>query len=276
VTAQPTGCVDPASIADADLVANAAAVAGLCVNEQRFEENGVAWHLVTVRNTARSGPLWVVPHDDEDAAFAAAVYAVAAHGGTIVAVEAGEERFVGGAIDPNRTFRPDGAAPTACPAAPAGFPRYARAVLAPWNESFPVIGMHSNADGFSGGAGEGTISIRRADARSQPFAASGAGQPAGGRLADEDTLVMIASMAPPEDNPPGMAEIEWFNARGVNVHYNRVAADIVECTLADYLTLDGIGPYLGIEVEDGDVDTAKTLADLLMEFIDTDAYVGML
>jgi hypothetical protein len=62
----------------------------------------------------------------------------------------------------------------------------------------------------------------------------------------------------------------------VNVLYNRVAADIVECTLADYLTLDGIGAYLGIEVEDGDVDTARALADLLMEFIDSGAYAGML
>ncbi|MCC6982621.1 MAG: hypothetical protein IT535_05075 [Bauldia sp.] len=272
MTAQPMACVAPASIADADIAANAAALAApnLCLSEQRFEENGVNWHLVTIRNTTRSGPLWVVPHDDEDAAFAASLHAVTAHGGAIVAVEAGEDRFVG-AVDPNRTFRPAGAAPAACPSAPGGFPRYARAVLAPWNRSFPVIGMHSNADGFGEGRGAGTISIRRADARSQPFAANGSG-----RLGDEDTLVMIASMAPPEDNPPGMAEIGWFNARGVNVLYNRVAAEIVECTLADYLTLDGIGPYLGIEVEDGDTATARLLADLLMEFIDSSAYAGML
>jgi hypothetical protein len=83
-------------------------------------------------------------------------------------------------------------------------------------------------------------------------------------------------MAPPEDNPPGMAEVEWLNTRDVSVLYRRVAADLVECTLADYLTLDGIGAYLGIEVEDGDSETAKALADLLMEFIDSSVYAGML
>lgn len=272
MTASPTGCVAPASVADADLSANRAALAdaALCVNEQRFEENGVAWHLVTIRNTARSGPLWVVPHDDEDAAFAASLYALERYGGTLVAVEADEEREVGG-IDPNRTFRPSRAGSASCPAAPAGFPRYARAVLAGWNRSFPVIGMHSNANGFGEGRGAGTISIRRADAGSQPFAARGTG-----RLADEDTLVMIASAAAAEDNPRGLAEIAWFNARGVNVLYNRVGAGIVECTLADYVTLDRIGAYLGIEVEDGDTRTAEALADLLMEFIDSRAYAGML
>ena len=271
-TAQPTACLAPATIADSDVAAHAAALAdpNLCLTEQRLEENGVAWRLLTVRNMTRRGPLWVVPHDDEDAPFAASLYAVATHGGTLVAVEAGEERMLG-AIDPNRAFRPAAADPAACPDAPAGFPRYADAVLDGWDESYPVIGMHSNVDGFAEGGGAGTISIRRADARSQPFAAAGEG-----RLGDEDTLVIIPSMAPPEDNPPGMAEVAWLNARGVGVLYRRVAADLVECTLADYLTLDGMGAYLGIEVEDGDSETAKALADLLMEFIDSSAYAGML
>ncbi len=268
----PIGCLAPAAVADADLSANRAALADarFCVNEQRFEESGVAWHLVTIRNTARSGPLWVVPHDDEDAAFAASLYALGRHGGTLVAVEADEDREVG-RIDPNRTFRPSRAGPAACAGAPSSFPRYARAVLGAWNRSFPVIGMHSNANGFGEGRGAGTISIRRADARAQPFAARGSG-----RLADEDTMVMIASTAPAETNPRGMAEIEWFNARGVSVLYNRVAADSAECTLADYVTLDRIGAYLGIEVEDGDTRTAEALADLLMEFIDSPAYAGMI
>jgi hypothetical protein len=277
VTAQPGSCLAPASVAEPDIAANADALAhpNLCLTEQRFAENGVDWRLHTIHNTRRSGPLWVVPHDNEDAAFTAAVAALIQYGGTLVAVEAGEERGLGH-LDPNRVFRPAGAAPEVCPSAPAGFPLFTAAVLETWSPSFPVIGMHTNADGYAGAGGAGTISIRRADERLTPFAATASAPPGAERLADEDTLVMLPSLTTPEDNPPGMRSVAWFNERGINVLYRRVAADLIECTLGDYLTLDGIGPYISIEAEEDDAATAKTLADAVMAFMESAAYAGML
>jgi hypothetical protein len=272
-TAQPGACLDPASIAEPDIAGAAAALSdpSLCISEKRFTENGIDWRLFVIQNKAWSGPLWAVPHDDEDAGFTAAVYAVATYGGTIVALEADEKRNFGG-VDPNHIFRPLAAPPSVCPEAPAGSPVYTAAYLDEWDRAFPVVGLHSNWDGHNGAGGLGTISIYRPDAKMIPFPSTN-GE---GRLADEDTVLMIPSMAPPEDNPPGMASIAWFNERGVHVLYRKVAGETLDCTFADYLTLDGIGPYFNIEVEHGDAETQKAVIDRLMEFLDSGVYAGML
>ena len=57
-----------------DDVARNSAIAGyfdgLEVSEYRFGENGFNWHLLRFRNPAKpDGPLWMVPHDDENGAF---------------------------------------------------------------------------------------------------------------------------------------------------------------------------------------------------------------
>ncbi len=266
-------CLPAASIDEPDIAEHAAILAdpSLCISEKRLSENGNEWRLFVIRNTAKPGPLWVVPHDDEDAGFAAGVYAVTKYGGTIVAVEADEKRNFAG-LDPNHIFRPEAAPVGVCPEAPAGSPAYPAAFLDEWDQAYPVIGLHSNWDGYLDGGGLGTISIRRADAIMIPFPSTVGTD----RLADEDTIVMLPSMAPPEDNPPGMASIAWLNGRGVHVLYRKVAAETIDCTLADYMTLDGIGAYFNIEVEHGDTETQQAVLDILMEFIDSEAYAGML
>jgi hypothetical protein len=267
------GCLSAAAITEADIAAAAESLSDprFCISEKTVTENGVDWRFFVIRNLSQAGPLWAVPHDDEDAAFDSAVYAAGRHGGAIVAVEAGERRNLAG-LDPNHLFRPANAGEGVCSDAPAASPLFIAAWLEEWDPAFPVIGLHSNLDGFVEGGGLGTISARRPDEKMIPFPS----ELGDGRLADEDTIVMIASMAPPEDNPPAREAIEWLNGHGLHVIYRLVAADIIDCTFADYLTLDAVAPYFNIEVEHGDAETQKILIDRLIEFLDSGTFRGML
>jgi hypothetical protein len=208
-------CLAAATVADDDFPAHLTELSRpeLCISERRFEENGTAWHIVVIRNTARPGPLWAVPHDDEDAAFASAVYAVAAYGGVVVAVESGGGRMHAGK-DPNRLFATTPAEAEICPGADAPAPLYVAAYLDEWDRDYPVVGLHTNADGYLGGGGLGTISIRRQDPKMIAFPSASAT----GRLADQDTQVMLFSQRLPTENTIGMPAVNWFTSRGLARH----------------------------------------------------------
>ena len=64
---------DLALLIDDDLARHSGDVAfleGLKVSETRFSEAGFNWHLIRFVNGAKpEGPIWAVPHDDENAAF---------------------------------------------------------------------------------------------------------------------------------------------------------------------------------------------------------------
>ncbi|MCW5714705.1 MAG: hypothetical protein KIT43_09365 [Bauldia sp.] len=266
--AQPA-CLSPAAIADTDVARLAADLSdgALCLGERTVEENGIVWHLVVVRNLAMPGPLWVVPHDEEDEGFDGGVYAVSRYGGTMVAIENGEQRMVGD-LDPNRAFAVTAEAAEVCGVQPA--PLYVAAILEAWDGTQPIIGLHSNWDGFAGGGGVGTISVRRPDEKMIPFPS----QVATGRFADEDTIVMLVGAEPPAANPQGQDAITWLNGHGVHVIYRHVTPENYECTLADYLTLNGRGVYLNLEVERGDAATMPALIDKAAEYLVSPAYRG--
>ncbi|MBL0022983.1 MAG: hypothetical protein IPP23_12450 [Sphingomonadales bacterium] len=65
---------------------------GLALTSLSFSENGFAWQLLRFDNLAKpDGPLWVVPHDDENAAFEAVIAAPApAQGGRAIVVNSAE------------------------------------------------------------------------------------------------------------------------------------------------------------------------------------------
>ncbi len=267
------GCLAPENLADADVARNAAALAdpALCLEVRRFEENGVHWRLSVVRNIDRPGPLWAVPHDEEDAGFTSGVYAVRHYGGVLVAVENGERRLVDG-IDPNQAFAATDGAAAHCPGARSPARGYIALFLDGWDRSYPVVGLHSNWDGYAGAGGLGTISVRRADDKMIPFAST-----VGiGRLADEDTVAMLVGTPAPDESDAARRAIGWFNDHGVHVIYRRVTEANNGCTLADYLTLNRLGPYFNLEVEHGDPDTQVQLIDILVEFLASPAYPGML
>ncbi len=266
-------CLSPRASDDADLVRAAAeieAVPALCVSNKIVDENGVLWRFSVVRNVEQAGPLWVVPHDEEDAAFSAGIAAVRDHGGVMLALENREERMVAGR-DPNRAFALSLEAATVCAVPPA--PLYIAAHLEEWDRAFPIVGLHTNWDSHVEAGGQGTISILRPDDKMVPFpSASGIG-----RFADEDTIVMLPGETPPAENARLGKAIAWFNERGVHVLARVITPENNECTIADFLTLGDVAPYLNIEVEFGDVETETALVAIALDFFASEpgaAYAG--
>ena len=130
------------------------------ISEYRFSENGFDWHLIRFASVARpNGPLWMVPHDDENAAFEAVIAALKVHGGVAVVVNSGPgsaRRQVGNgtcgvktdvvtACDPNRNFS-------------ATSPKFTDAFLGQRAAGHPVIALHTNSPGFSGD--ERTVAVK--------------------------------------------------------------------------------------------------------------------
>lgn len=248
------GCLTPGQVKDRDFQTHAAALSdpNLCITEKKFEEGGLAWHLEVISNTrAPRRVLWVVPHDNEKAAFATALYAVRRYGGTAVAVEANGARFFGGQ-DPNRNFD---AGTGRCPLQRAPSPLYTSAVLSEHGAG-PIVGLHTNSRG-------GPISFGRPPANVEAFPAAA---PAGGALGSspDDTLAFVASTRPPDANPALLAEVKALNNAGINVFYEKVSAANNDCSLSNYAALKGIDGYYNLEVVDGDTATQMRMVDILM------------
>lgn len=136
---------------------------GLQISEHRFSENGFDWHLIRFVNVASpAGPMWLAPHDDENAAFDAMIFAIKVHGGVGITVNSGpgSARMQSGTgrcgvrpriqnmCDPNRNF--DQKAPL-----------FTSAILEQRPFGQPIIALHTNSPGFAGDGkgGRGEISI---------------------------------------------------------------------------------------------------------------------
>ena len=84
---------------------------GLTVTRIEFRDDRTFWRLYRIDNQRKPhGPLWFVPHDNENAAFQAAVYAVRAYGGQVIAVEearsiAGPDSRMNGDVDVRQVDR---------------------------------------------------------------------------------------------------------------------------------------------------------------------------
>lgn len=261
--AEEADCLDPAAIADADIAGHSEALSdpALCLFTTEIAENGIRWQLVTIANREMAGPLWAVPHDEEDAAFAGAVYAVRRYGGTVIAIENGEQRLVGN-LDPNHVFAAERATATVC-GLDDPWPRYVAAFLNDRDPAYPVIGLHTNWDGYLEAGGLGSISAFRDDEKMRPFPSA----VAEGRFADEDTIAMLVGLAAPADSDDVRRAIESLNEDGVHVIYRHVTPDNNGCTLADYLTLGDLSFYINLEVEHGDAETMPALIDRAIDLL---------
>ena len=270
--AQDDGCLPPSEIDDADVTRAAADLSdpALCLSVVGIASAGIDWRLIVIRNVTQTGPLWAVPHDEEDAAFTTGVYAVLRYGGVMVAIENGEQRNVDG-LDPNHVFVADPREAATCDIAEPPL-AFIDAFLSQWDRAHPVVGLHSNWDGYAEGGGRGTISVNRSDDKMIPYPSP----VADGRFADEDTIAMLVSTRPPLDNERGMAAIDWFNRRGIHVIYRHVTEANNGCTLADFLTLNRLGAYVNLEVEHGDVDTHRGMVDRLIDYFASDVFAGIL
>jgi hypothetical protein len=228
----------------------------LCVSYDAFEENGLHWILQVIQNSQKSGPLWVVQYDDEDAAFTTAVEMVRVHGGTIVAVENGGRHEVDGQ-DPNRNFSL--AATRECEGQKGPSAKFTQRFLRYWDRpgGQPIIALHTSARGLQGdgrggsGATEGNVLFR-----AQPVTSRVSTLPS-------DSTIFIASMLPPNDNPKAAAMISALNQQGIQVMYEKVSRERFNCSLSQFLALNKIENFYGVVYPD--TKTQQTIIAVLMK-----------
>lgn len=264
-----TTAVDPLTVQDDDFARHrtAAEWKGLKVSQLEFREERAAWRLWRIANTGQPrGPLWFVPHDNENAGFEAALVAVRRYGGTIIAVDAGVaddgvrmNRAVdyGRAVDPNRNFD-------------TALPGYARRILADLRPGMPVIALHTNGRGFdtaqsrcnrSDPPGSGVISIRYCDDVLTPSPSRKRAWP----WEDPDT-VAFAPYRPAAGPNSAFCGRQMVEA-DFNVVFERVVTS--DRSLSNYAVLHGID-YLNFETLERGLDPAALAQsrDRLVHIID--------
>lgn len=248
--------IDPLTIDDDDFARHRdpAAWRGLDVARIEFREERGNWRLFRIVNRAKPrGPLWFVPHDNENAGFEAALAGVRRHGGVVIAVDSGiaddgdgRRRNAavefGRPIDPNRNFRD-------------GNPRYAAAILADHARGArPIVALHTNAPGFDSSesrcnqgdpVGRGQVSIRFCDDVMQPHASTARAWP----FDDDDTLAYVAYRA-------GAAPYSAYCGKALaladfNVVFERVATS--DGSLSNHALLHGLD-YVNFETRERGVE----------------------
>jgi hypothetical protein len=268
--AAPGGCFSfeafAASDRDGDVARNAAALRtpGLCLEVERFTEGQLNWTLQIISHrSARPGPLWAVPHDNEQAAFDTAVSSVLNHGGVVVAVETGGKRF-NGPQDPNRNFNEGGAR---CPQQVGTSAEFTRRFLGRRMPRQPIIALHTNEPGFGGT--NGTVSIAAPGNGSIPFRRVAAASAPDGTASD-DTLIFVASTRRPEQDANLAAIVSHLRVRGLNVMYEVVNATRNDCSMSNWAALRGIADYFNVEVVHGQSSTQRSIVDIVMRVLGAD------
>ncbi|WP_439609903.1 hypothetical protein [Reyranella sp.] len=230
--------------------------ADLCFFQQSFKEGNLTWILQVIVNTRKPDAFfWVVPHDDEDAAFDSAVYAVKTYGGTVVAVHTKGERNNGNQ-DPNRNF--DLGSGKKCTAQTAPSPKYTAEVMKFRPKDAPIVALHTNMGGGS------TISILKPESHNAIAFVSSSPMHS---ISPNNTLVFVASVLPPDKDPLLAGFVKRLNATGIHVLYEVVSITKSNCSLSHYAALKGIKDYINIEVLDGDVNAQKAMVDKVIKLL---------
>jgi hypothetical protein len=231
-----------ASLGDDDIdrhVAEPDFLLGLTISERRFSESGFDWHLIRFVNSEKPvGPLWAVPHDDENAAFEAAIAAVKQHGGIVITVNSGpgSSRFQPGSgtcggrsaivarCDPNRNFSNT-------------TPLYTQAFLDELAAGQPIIALHTNSPGHGRGQGDITIVDAAAAAKDQirPRADGYFGAKGPDVLQNYDTYAIIPFLLP-RIALEAIACRQGLVSEGVHVWHERIGRS--DGSLSNYVALE--------------------------------------
>jgi hypothetical protein len=250
------------SDSDGDLARlDEALLSDLCGSVAQVSDIGRSW-IIQRYQSGRPGPLWIVPHDDENSAFVSGVAALRRHGGVLVAVDNNGAR-TNESRDPNRIFgaagrcHGHGSGPVA--------PHFTHEMLRYRFAGYPIIALHSNLRGYQGdGAdGQGNTSILLGGRHRTPFPAAA---PYPGSASPADTLVFVAG-ARREPVEATAQLIAQLNRAGVNVMYEHVAPAWTDCSLSNFALLANLAPYINIETVEGDPDTQTRLIDEVMRLL---------
>ncbi len=235
-----------------DLRRNSWSMDSLCADRITFKEGKQTWKFLLVWNTAHpKGPFWYLPHDNEESAFDAAVYAAKRYGGGFLAVESNGQRYVSGK-DPNRNFKKDSPyKKTICRIIDTYKPAH-----------LPYMALHTNAEGYLKSGGDGTVSMR---SRSKNMHSFPAGNIKIGRkkgLEDEDTLIYLAGKEVERE------KIKKFNAMGLNVKFEKVTKRSNDNSMSNCIVLyKHHDQYINIETEHEDLRTQKKMIDRVMKIL---------
>lgn len=211
---------------------------GISIYEKRFSENGFDWHLLRfVSDTNPRGVLWVVPHDDEDAAFEAMIDAIKEHGGTGIVVNSGTgserrqagEGTCGGrpsivtSCDPNRNFS------DATPLFTATHLDHHHSATQ------PIVALHTNGAGAAGDFSLLDIDAYRRGRTKLRDGAYAAANP-DPEMANYDTLGLIAYVDA-KGGPDGRAVACRTALNDVGIHFWHERVTASDGSLSNYLAL---------------------------------------
>ena len=235
-----------------DLKRNSWSMGDLCANRISFYDKGQKWTLLLVRNTKQpQGPFWYLPHDNENSALDAAIYASKKYGGGFLSIEASGNRYASGK-DPNRQFKRSS--------------KYTKNIFKIIDtfkrKDMPYLTLHSNKDGHEHNGGSGTVSMRVSTSRtkSYPSGEIKIGKKEG--LKDEDNLIYLSG------NKIDKQKIKALNEKGIHVKYELVSNGSNDNSMSNYVALNRSSTaYVNIESEDGDTGTQKKMIDKVIKLI---------
>ena len=256
--------VDPLTMGTDDFtrLADPALWDGLTVTRIEFRDDRAFWRLYRIDNVRKPhGPLWFVPHDNENAAFQAAIYAVRAYGGQVVTIEearslAGPDSRMNGdvafgkPIDPNRNFRDD-------------TPAYANEVLA--GLGMParlIVALHTNEPGYDSSAstcgppppaytGKGEISVLLCNDLYMPRPSISKAWP----FDDTDSVAIVSY--PGSGGPADGFCMRALAEADMNIMMERVMTS--DGSLSNFALFNGL-PYVNLETQERGV-TPTALGD---------------
>jgi hypothetical protein len=235
-----------------DLKRNSWSMGDLCANRISFYDKGQKWTLLLVRNTKQpQGPFWYLPHDNENSALDAAVYATNKYGGGFLSIEAFGNRYASGK-DPNRQFKRSS--------------KYTKNIFKIIDtfkrKEMPYLTLHSNKDGHEHYGGDGTVSMRISSSRTKAYPS---GKIKIGRkkgLKDEDNLIYLAGRKIDKQ------KIKALNNIGIHVKYELVTNASNDNSMSNYIALyKRHSGYINIEAESSDTSTQKKMIDRVMKLI---------
>jgi hypothetical protein len=259
-----SACMDPREAPSADIRRKLPALRGepVCYRRQQVTEGDFRWVFHILEHTrAPGGPFWVLPHDNENAAFDAAVHGVLTYGGGLLMVSAGGSRQYRGQ-DPNRNFSTSRAESRLCIGQRRPAPRFTRAILGHYQgRRSPYLALHNNGDGHSGNGGRGNVSMLRPHPMLSQWPGGGVGSAA---LRDEDNLVFMAGTRPAYADPAVRRRIAELNRAGLNVLHKHVTTRSFDCSMSDYIARHRLGEYFNIEAQHGARRAQTEMLDRLM------------
>ena len=263
-------CIEEDAWRDPDIARNRQLIVdeALCLSVIQFAENNLNWRI-QVFDSGRPGYNWVVLHDDEDAAFDSALYAIARYGGRVVDVDLLPPTRPSAFVDPNRNFAFVDAHRRTCEGPPRrAAPLFTSAILKLLG-SPPYLALHNNHDGHFHSGGGGNISVHHSDQGLYGLP----GNKTGERLADEDNFILVSGLAPPDRLSDRLRQtIDQLRYAGVNVIYEHVRPQTYDCSLSNFLLLHGgakPGQYFNVESELGDYQSQVTMIDALVGTLDS-------